>query len=216
MPKRLTIGLTGGVASGKSAAGDAFEALGITVVDADRLARDAVQPGQPALDDIRKVFGDAVFQPDGALDRRLLRALVFEDGAARERLEVIVHPHVRAALGRAREGAHSAYVVLMVPLLVESGLDRMTDRVLVVDVPENVQIARLIARDEIDEPLARQMLAAQATRRMRLDRADDVLVNTGTLDDLRQRVARLHRDYLKLADGEVDSLPKRHLPASGQ
>lgn len=213
MKPRLTIGLTGGIASGKSAVGDEFARLGVPVIDADQIARDVVRPGQPALAEIRDTFGQNVIQADGALDRQRLRQIVFADEAARKKLDAIVHPRVGEELQRAREQATGDYVVLMVPLLIEAGMEALVDRVLVVDVPEEVQIERLRARDSVDEEQARRMIEAQASREQRLARADDVLRNTVPRNRLPDLVAKLHKAYLSLQRGETQHLAGQHLPA---
>jgi len=214
--KRLTIGLTGGVASGKTTAARAFEAHGVTVIDADRLARRVVEPEQPALEEIRRAFGDQVLDASGRLDRARLRRVVFGDDEARQRLEAIIHPRVREALIAERDEAGGPYVVLVVPLLVESQLHDLVDRILVVDVPEHLQLERLMQRDDIDEQLARRMIDAQLPRRRRLAHADDVLLNTGSPEQLRELVRRLHQRYMELHNGARKSLPPQHLPAPGQ
>lgn len=213
MKPRLTIGLTGGIASGKSAVGDEFARLGVPVIDADQIARDVVRPGQPALAEIRDTFGQNVIQADGTLDRQRLRQIVFADEAARKKLDAIVHPRVGEELQRAREQATGDYVVLMVPLLIEAGMEALVDRVLVVDVPEEVQIERLRARDTVDEEQARRMIEAQASREQRLARADDVLRNTVPRNRLPDLVAKLHKAYLSLQRGETQHLAGQHLPA---
>lgn len=213
MKPRLTIGLTGGIASGKSAVGDEFARLGVPVIDADQIARDVVRPGQPALAEIRDTFGQNVIQADGTLDRQRLRQIVFADEAARKKLDAIVHPRVGEELQRAREQATGDYVVLMVPLLIEAGMEALVDRVLVVDVPEEVQIERLRARDTVDEEQARRMIEAQASREQRLARADDVLRNTVPHNRLPSLVAKLHKAYLSLQRGETQHLAGQHLPA---
>jgi dephospho-CoA kinase len=196
---RFTVALTGGIASGKSAASDRFAALGADVVDADLVSRELVAPGGAALGEIVAAFGKNVLTPEGALDRRAMRALVFADDARRRQLEAILHPRVRDIL---RERAHAGsgeYALLVVPLLVESGHYGWVDRVLVVDVPREVQRARLLARDGVTPELADAMLDAQASREQRLAIADDVIANDGTLGELDQRVRRLHEHYLVLA-----------------
>ena len=196
---RFTVALTGGIASGKSAASDRFAALGVDVVDADLVSRELVAPGGAALGEIVASFGKNVLTPEGALDRRAMRALVFADDARRRQLEAILHPRVRDVL---RERAHAGsgeYALLVVPLLVESGHYGWVDRMLVVDVPREVQRARLVARDGVTPELADAMLDAQASREQRLAIADDVIANDGTLGELDQRVRRLHEHYLVLA-----------------
>lgn len=196
------VALTGGIASGKSAVAERFAAHGVEVVDADLVAREVVAPGTPGLAEIVQAFGGDLIDADGHLRRRALRERVFGDAAARRRLEAIVHPRVRARLYERARNARGPYLVLAIPLLVESdGAYDWVDRVLLVDVPRGVQIARLTARDATTPALAEAMLAAQATREARLARADDVIVNDGSLEALDAEVERLHRDYLRRASG---------------
>ncbi|WP_018972767.1 dephospho-CoA kinase [Rudaea cellulosilytica] len=192
--------LTGGIAVGKSAVQQQFERLGGAVFDADVVARDLVGSGQPALAEIAAAFGPEAFTPAGELDRRRLRERIFADEAARRRLEAILHPRVRSEL-RSRAAACSApYCLLAIPLYAESAQAyAWVDRVLVVDVPRAVQLARLMQRDGMTAEFAQRALAAQATRAQRLALADDVIDNSGNLDDLPQIVARLHRLYTALA-----------------
>lgn len=197
------IGLTGGVASGKSEVARRFAALGVTVADADAAARDAVALGSAGLAEVVAAFGDEVLQADGALDRAAMRRLVFADNAARRKLESIVHPRVRIALQAACEAAPGPYAVADIPLLAEGGgrsAYAWLDRILVIDVPEAVQAQRVMARDGVDAALARQMIAAQATRAQRLAIADDIIVNDGPLDALDAHVAALHRRYSAFAN----------------
>ena len=196
------IGLTGGVASGKSEVSRHFEALGIVVADADLAARDAVAIGSEGLADVVDMFGAGVLASDGSLDRPAMRRRVFADADARKRLEGIIHPRVRELLHGACEKADSPYAIAAVPLLAEGGGRKAypwLQRILVVDVPEAVQLQRLLRRDGIDELLARRMIEVQATRRQRLAIADDVLVNDGGLDGLGDKVAALDRLYRGLA-----------------
>jgi dephospho-CoA kinase len=194
----FTVALTGGIASGKSAVSDRFAALGACVIDADLVSRELVAPGGAALDEIVAAFGTDALAGDGSLDRRRMREHVFADADARHRLEAILHPRVRDVL---RERAASAvpYALLVIPLLVESGQYGWVDRVLVVDVPRQVQLARLLARDGVTPELADAMLDAQASRAQRLDLADDVIANDGSLDELDRKVAALHAQYLALS-----------------
>lgn len=196
---RFTVALTGGIASGKSAASDRFAALGADVVDADLVARELVEPGGAALGEIVAAFGEGVLTPAGALDRRAMRERVFADDASRRRLESILHPRVRDILRERSQAGRGAYALLVVPLLVESGQYDWVDRVLVVDVPREVQHVRLLARDGVTPELADAMLDAQASREQRLAIADDVITNDGTLEDLDLRVRQLHERYLALA-----------------
>lgn len=195
----LRIGLTGGIASGKSAAAGAFAALGVPVLDADLIAREVVEPGQPALARLASEFGDKVLDDQGRLDRRALRTRVFADPAARHRLEALLHPAIWARLEARSAAAGGPYQVLVIPLLVESGAAGSVDRVLVVDCAVETQVQRLRDRDGESEAGARAMLAAQASREDRLAAADDVLVNDGTPQELAQKVAALDRAYRALA-----------------
>jgi len=197
-----TIGLTGGVASGKSAVADAFASLGVAIVDADLAAREAVARGSDGLAEVVAAFGEDVLDSDGHLHRAAMRRKVFEDHSARQTLESIVHPRVRSALQAASAAAGGPYVVVAIPLLAEGGgraAYPWLDRILVVDVPGDVQVARLLQRDTVDRTLADRMIAAQADRLARLAIADDVLVNTGTKDELAARVTALDAQYRTLA-----------------
>lgn len=202
MTRPLLIALTGGIASGKSAVARLFENLGVPVLDTDQIARDVVEPGMPAFAQILEAFGRDVIDATGRLDRRRLRDKVFADPAQRQLLESITHPAIRAELARRSEAAGGPYQIHVIPLLVEGGRSDAYDRVLVVDCPEEQQIERLTARDNTTVEQARQILAAQASREQRLEAADDVIVNTGTLADLEQFVLTLHRNYERL--GEVE------------
>ncbi len=196
----LRIGLTGGIASGKSAVADEFASLGIAIIDADLISRELVEPGQPALARIVALFGPGVLDQSGHLDRRRLREVVFADPAQRKRLEDLLHPAVRAELSRRSQESTGPYQILVVPLLIENRLGHLVDRILVVDAPESAQMERLQARDSVDPEQARRMLAAQASRAARLAEADDVITNTGSLSDLKVQVAALHRKYLGLRE----------------
>ena len=200
----FTVALTGGIASGKSAVADRFVTLGIELVDADVVARELVEPGLPALEELVAAFGTEVLGTDGRLDRPAMRRRVFADDAARQRLEAILHPRIRAELRRRAGVVRSAYGMIAVPLLVESGPHyAWVDRVLVVDVPRALQFTRLTARDGIDAKLADAMLDAQATRAQRLAIADDVIDNSGSLADLDGAVAVLHGRYQSQAQRQA-------------
>ena len=195
------VGVTGGVASGKSEATRRFEALGIVVADADLAARAAVAPGSDGLAEVAATFGPQILAADGGLDRAAMRRLVFADAAARKRLEAIVHPRVRAMLQAQCAQAPGAYAIAAIPLLAEGGREAYPwlDRVLVVDVPIEVQQARVMQRDRIDAELAARMIAAQATREARLAVADDIVVNDGPLEALQAQVEALDRRYRAMA-----------------
>ncbi|MEQ5802016.1 dephospho-CoA kinase [Halomonas sp. H10-9-1] len=199
----MIIGLTGGIASGKSTVARAFAALGAPWVDADDVAREVVEPGEPALAAIAARFGSEVLNDDGTLNRRRLREIVFADAGERRWLESVTHPRIRerlvAHLQRlAADGA--PYVLLVTPLLFESGQVEMVDRALVIDVPEALQIERTAARDEVDDAQARRIIAAQMPRAERLARADDVLDNGGSEAEMRRQVAELDRRYRQLGE----------------
>lgn len=199
------IGVTGGVASGKSEVTRRFEAFGITVADADLAAREAVAAGSPGLAEVVEAFGPRVLTTAGELDRTAMRQRVFEDPAARKRLEAIIHPRVRAWLRQECEAAPGPYSIAAIPLLTEGGgrdAYPWIDRILVVDVPAEVQIERLMRRDGVDQGLADAMLAAQASREARLAIADDVIVNDGALEALDGEVARLDQLYRGLAEAK--------------
>jgi dephospho-CoA kinase len=196
------IGLTGGVASGKSEVARQFIALGIHVADADIAARDAVAPGSTGLAEVITAFGAKVLDATGALDRAAMRRRVFNDDSARHQLEAIIHPRVRTALQAECVAAPGCYAIAAIPLLAEGGGREAypwLDRILVVDVPVEMQLARLLRRDGIDRGLAERMVAAQATREQRLAIADDILVNTGELAALPAHVAALDAQYRALA-----------------
>ena len=199
------IGLTGGVASGKSKVTRRFEALGVEVIDADVAARAVVEPGQPALARIAERFGAGMLLADGRLDRRQLRERVFADAQARRDLEAITHPAIRARVKAQAQAAPGPYAVVAVPLLAEAGRAAYPwmARVLVVDAPESLQHDRLMRRDGVDEALAARMIAAQASRTVRLAIADDVILNDGDPAHLDTAVAALHARYLAAAQPEA-------------
>ncbi len=195
----LRIGLTGGVASGKTTIANLFADAGAVVLDADVIAREVVEPGEPALAALVEALGDDILGSDGGLDRALLRRRLFGDETLRRRVESILHPAILAELGRRSADAGGPYQLLVIPLLVESDLAGIVDRVLVVDCPVERQIERLVQRDGETREGAGAMLAAQVSRKTRLAAADDVIVNDGTITDLATRVADLDRKYRLLA-----------------
>jgi len=203
------VGLTGGIGSGKSTVADLFVAHGAALVDTDAIAHELTGPGGGAMAAIRAAFGDGVVDARGALDRVAMRRLVFTDVAARQRLEAILHPLIREESARRCAAAEAPYVILAVPLLVESGTYReRVDRVLVVDCAEAAQIARVMARSGLEEAQARAILAAQASRAERLAVADDVVDNGGAPTALPPQVARLHQEYL----GRAGQTHQNHAP----
>jgi dephospho-CoA kinase len=197
---RFVVALTGGVAAGKSAVERCFEALGVRAYDADVAARAVVEPGSEALAEVARVFGADALDKDGRLDRAAMRQRVFADPAARTTLEGILHPRIREWLRDAAEADAGPYCILSIPLLVENHAHyAWVNRVLVVDAPEDVRIARLMGRDGIDVDLARKMIAVQATHEARLAIADDVIENHGDEAELAAQVAALHSRYLELS-----------------
>lgn len=199
----FTVALTGGIASGKSAVEQRFAARGVEIIDADRIARDVVAPGTPGLAEAVEAFGAGILAADGSLDRRAMREHVFSNPAARHRLESIVHPRVRDTMRATLSMARGSYCMLVIPLFVESGEYHWVDRVLVVDVPREIQIKRLLRRDGITRALAGSMLDAQASREQRLAVANDVIDNSGSLDELDAAVDELHRRYLDMAGRSI-------------
>lgn len=201
MKTRLVIGLTGGIASGKTAVSRCFEQLGVPVIDADVVAREVVSPGEPALDAIVKTFGSEVLDSAGRLDRTRVRDLVFGDPERRRALEQLLHPEIRRRMREKLEQLDHDYVVLVIPLLLEAGQTDLVDRVLVVDTPEALQIARAVERDGSTENNIRDIMAAQISRKERLSRADDVIENRGSMEDLLERVGKLDQFYRTIARG---------------
>ncbi len=197
------VGLTGGIGSGKSAVAARFRALGIRVVDADQAARAVVEPGTPALADIAAHFGAGVIQADGTLDRAALRRLVFDDADERRWLEQLLHPRIGEWLRARLAEAPGPYAILESPLLFEGTQHRMVQRSLLVDVPEEVQVARAAARDGNSPEQIRAIMAAQLSRAERRARADDCIDNSGPPEALDAQVAELHRRYLALAEAEA-------------
>jgi dephospho-CoA kinase len=193
------VGLTGGIGSGKSAVSDRFAAFGIKIVDADIASRVVVEPGQPALQAIAEHFGAELITAEGALDRAALRHKVFSDDAERDWLQQLLHPLINAYISEQLANAESAYAILAHPILIETGQARICNRVLVVDVPESMQIERTMSRDNNSEEQVRNIMAAQANRDDRLAAADDVIVNDQDLEHIDREVARLHAQYLAAA-----------------
>jgi len=200
MKKKLVIGLTGGIGSGKSAAADEFARLGAAIVDSDVIAHELTGPGGLALPEIRKVFGEKAIGPDGAMDRKKMRDHVFARPEEKKKLEALLHPLIREESQRRIASAPQAYVVHVVPLLIESPDYRSrVDRVLVVDAPEEIRVARVQARSGLSPDEVRAIIRTQAASAARLAAADDVIDNGGDRDALRKQVAALHQKYLQFA-----------------
>jgi dephospho-CoA kinase len=194
----FTVGLTGGIASGKSYVAAGFQQLGVPLLDADIVSREVVAPPSPVLERIAERFGRSMLKADGTLDRAALRALVFADPQALRDLEALTHPAIRERIRQWLNAQTSAYCVVANAILIESGMDALVDRVLVVDAPRETQLARLLRRDAIDAAAAQRMLAAQVDRAARLARAHDVLDNSNDGVDLEAAIERLHSLYTRL------------------
>jgi dephospho-CoA kinase len=197
--QQFVVGITGGIGSGKSAVTDYLEIKGITVVDADKVARVVVEPGTSGLAAIAEHFGRDILLPNGTLDRAALRKIVFDEPDERKVLEGITHPRIREEIARQLSAAGSPYVVLASPLLLESGQSSFADYVVVVDVPESVQLSRTMTRDSNSEQLVKSIMAVQLDRETRLARSDRSISNEGTLEELHTRVDALHTDLLRRA-----------------
>ncbi|OFE11131.1 dephospho-CoA kinase [Pseudohongiella acticola] len=193
------IGITGGIGSGKTAATDAFAALGIGIVDADLVSRLVVQPGKPALTTIAEHFGQDVLLADGNLDRRALRELIFRDPAAKRWLEALLHPLIRQEIMDQLQQSESSYTLLSSPLLLETDQQTLCSRVLVIDAPEALQLERALARDNSSVDTIKAIMASQFSRQQRLDHADDIIVNDGDLTTLHNAVHAMHETYLELS-----------------
>ncbi len=196
----LTIGLTGGIGCGKSEVASMFSQLGVPVIDADRIAHQLVQPGTEALSEVVAVFGDEVLSPDGTLARARLADIVFNNPLRRNQLEAIIHPRVREQIGAFKdEHRHEPYIIVVIPLLLESGQQDLVDRILIVIADESVRIERVRARDDRTPAQIRAIIDNQADDSQRQAAADDILDNNGTLEDLLLSVRGLHQQYIASA-----------------
>ena len=195
----LRIGLTGGIGSGKSTVAALFATRGVPVIDTDEIAHRLSQPGQAAFDEIVRDFGEGILDENRRIDRNRLRERVFDNDDERRRLETILHPHIRVAAQEKLAELSAPYCVLVVPLLIESGFQDLTDRILVVDAHENMQIQRTAARSGMSEAEIRKIMSAQASRAQRLQKADDVIDNNSDRKKLEAEVERIHQWYLSLA-----------------
>jgi dephospho-CoA kinase len=208
----LVIALTGGIGSGKSAVASHLESLNVPVIDADQLAHQLVKPGSPALLEIQATFGHELVDANGVLNRPVLRKIVFDNPQQRKRLEDILHPRIRGTMEAWIAKQTAPYVVLVIPLLFETDQMSLADRVLVVDCEESIQIERVLQRDQLAREQIQQIMASQVGRQTRLQGADDVIENNGSLDELIEATERLHNDYLKMANPLSPTPP----PASGR
>jgi len=196
--KRVVVGLTGGIGSGKSAAAEIFRACGVEVIDADSLAREVVEPGQPALNDIAAHFGSDILTSEGRLDRAALRKIVFSNPEHKSWLEKLLHPLIAELLQRRLNATKSPYAILESPLLLETEQHKLVDRVLVIDVNQETQVDRSVRRDGSDEELIRSIIASQINRAERIQHADDLVSNEESLEQLRENIEALHSKYLEM------------------
>ena len=192
----MIIGLTGGIGSGKTAASDAFKSLGIDIIDADMSSRRVVERGQPALDDIQDHFGSDILDSENNLDRAKLREIIFQDPKERVWLEELLHPKIARHIKDQLESSKSPYCVLVSPLLLETEQKSFCSSVLVVDVPEESQISRTSKRDGVSEEQVKSIIATQINREQRLKQADEIIMNDGSIEELKEKILVLHTKYL--------------------
>jgi dephospho-CoA kinase len=193
------VGLTGGIGSGKTTVANIFHELGVQSVDADLVAREVVMPGEPALDAIVQHFGQAILHPDGQLDRAALRVRIFANEAEKQWLNQLLHPQIRQRLLQQLQSCTTSYALLIAPLLLENKLQIYTDRVLVVDIPEDLQLSRTVQRDQVTAEQIRNILSSQLARAERLAQADDILLNTIPVSELKPQIQQLHLSYQQFA-----------------
>ncbi len=198
MNRTLVVALTGGIGSGKSTIANHFAELGVPVIDADLLAREQTRPGMPALKEIAQIFGTHMLTPAGELDRAALRRYIFDEPGARARLEAILHPKIRTAMRNQLQAQVAPYVILVIPLLLETGQTDLADRILAVDLPEDLQLKRAARRDRQSPEQIQAIMRAQCPRTDRLAAADDVIDNRGSLDQLLQQIDAMHQRYMYL------------------
>ncbi len=197
----LVVGLTGGIGSGKTTVANGFSALGIPVIDADQIAHDLVAPGQPALEEIITAFGPGCLTADGQLDRPSMRETVFRDERQRKRLEAILHPGIRQQIKNLIARIRTPYCIVVIPLLLETGQQDLVQRILVVDTPEEKQLSRVAARDDLSHNVVTEIMNSQLDRDTRLAAADDVIINDNGLESLPGKIAALHTRYMEISNG---------------
>ena len=195
----LVVGLTGGIGSGKTTVADAFNALGVPVIDTDQLARELVESGQPALDEIIAVFGKDCITPDGQLKRAYIRQQIYSDAALKSQLEDILHPKIRQRIKTLLADLRETYCIVVIPLLLETHQTDLVDRILVVDTSEKEQLTRVAARDSLSDNTIMAIMQSQADRNTRLQAADDIIVNDRDLKSLTERILELHTYYMEIA-----------------
>ncbi|MDH3980150.1 MAG: dephospho-CoA kinase [Gammaproteobacteria bacterium] len=197
----LVVGLTGGIGSGKSTVADLFTELGVPVIDADRLARELVNPGQPAFNEIIAQFGDACLQPDGTLDRAWLQQRIFSDPPSKQQLEAILHPKIRQRMQELIAEIRAPYCLAVIPLLLETRQTDLVDRIVVVDLPEKEQLKRVAARDSLPQHVILDIMSTQADRETRLAAADDIIDNDTDTAALGKRIQELHMQFMEITHG---------------
>jgi dephospho-CoA kinase len=195
----LVVGLTGGIGSGKTTVANGFSALGVPVIDTDKLARELVEPGQPALDEIISTFGSEAISANGQLDRDYMRQLIFTDNSRKSQLEAILHPRIRQRVRALLADIRSPYCIVVIPLLLETGQTDLVDRILVVDAPEKEQLTRVAARDSLSDNAIKAIIRSQVDRNTRLAAADDIIVNDRGMSELTGHIRKLHRHYMDIA-----------------
>lgn len=202
MKRPLRVGLTGGIGSGKTTVKNFFDGLGAPTIDADEISHSITKPGQAAFDEVVALFGEESLDETGNLDRKRLRALIFDEPDLKQKLEAIIHPRVRAQIREFTDRVDYPYCIICIPLLLETGAQSTVDRVLVVDAPEELQVARVNRRDNADERQTRSIIRSQTGRAERLRAAHDIIVNDGNISDLKTRVENLHDRYMKIGSGK--------------
>ena len=195
----LVVGLTGGIGSGKTTVANGFSALGVTVIDADQLARELVRPGQPALDEIITLFGKDCVTPDRQLKRDYVRQQIYSDPGLKRQLEAVLHPKIRHRIIALLANIQDPYCIVVIPLLLETQQTDLVDRILVVDAPEKEQLARVAARDSLSDNTVMDIMQTQTDRNTRLAAADDIIVNDRDLAALSERIQELHTYYMEIA-----------------
>ena len=195
----LVVGLTGGIGSGKTTVANGFSALGVPVIDTDQLARELVEPGQPALDEIIAVFGKDCITPDGQLKRASIRQQIYSNAGLKLQLEDILHPKIRQRIKTLLADLRETYCIVVIPLLLETHQTDLVDRILVVDTPEKEQLTRVAARDSLSDNTIMAIMQSQADRNTRLQAADDIIVNDRDLESLTERILELHTSYMEIA-----------------
>jgi dephospho-CoA kinase len=202
----LKIGLTGGIGCGKTTATHCFTKLGVPVIDADEVSHALVEPGMPALQQIRQIFGRKTIDHSGSLNRKVLRDIIFSNPIQKKKLESILHPLIYEEMQRRLDCLHNDYVILSIPLLLETKMEHFVDRILIIDCPVKVQIERVISRDKLDTERIQSILDSQVTRQQRILSGDDVIDNSGSIAVLEESIKKLHNSYISLCKNSIISM----------